>query len=80
MYLHSAWMQICKLMCMHSSETCALSLCTLRFGQKASPAAWASSIDTGLAPVSTRPSACPTQTRLHAGCVSAMDGWTAAQT
>lgn len=61
-------------------QPCALSLCTLWFGQWESPAARASSIDTGLASFSAWPSVCPTQRRLHAGGVSAMDGWTAAQT
>lgn len=53
---------------------------TLWFGQRASPVAEASSIDTGLAPFSGRPSACPAQTRLHAGRDPTLDGWTAART
>lgn len=66
---------------MHAQlQPCALSLCTLWFGQWVSPTARASSIDTGLASFSAWPSACPIQTRLHAGGVSVMDCWTAAQT
>lgn len=79
-YLHSARTHTGKLMCTHGCEACALPLCTLWFGEWANPVARASSIDTGRAPFSGRASARPTQTRLHAGWVSAMDGWTAAQT
>lgn len=79
-YFISALTQTCTPTRTLSAEACGPSLHTLWFGQWASPVARASSIDPGLAPFSGRPPARPTQTRLHAGRGSTMEGWAVAQT